>query len=60
MLPKEDTKVEYCYCGRMLINKWGNKMCNIHKFEYYIPEKRKRIGKYSGRSKRFKGKYEDY
>jgi len=64
----EETKgtksIEYCHCGRMLIRKWGNNlMCNIHKFEYFMPndlKERKRIGRYSGRSRRFKGGYENY
>ena len=45
----------WCYCGRMLIDlkcpKHGEKIHRVN---------RKRIGRYSGRSHRYRGAYERY
>lgn len=58
MKPPSD-KVEYCWCGLRVLKG----LCPRHKGEWYThekyqKEKRVNIGKYSGKSRRYKGAYE--
>ena len=52
--------LNFCWCGIMLEYKWGLPYCPRHKFDYEAKLRGKRIKKWSGKSKRYKGKYEDY
>ncbi len=50
-----------CHCGRRLEYKWGVPTSSTHQQECFIPpKKRKRVGRWSGTSKRYRGAYERY
>ena len=50
--------VNFCYCGKRVISKWGFYLCEDHFNDTQPKEKKQRRGKYSGFSKKFKGAYE--
>lgn len=52
--------MDYCHCGIYIRkDKYGKDICPRHGVEWKVkPKARKKIGRYSGRSKRYKGAYE--
>ena len=51
---------KWCYCGRRLEDKFGILTCPTHKQEWEEPKRRKKIGRWSGTTKRMKGAYDKY
>ena len=50
--------ISYCYCGRVLDFRYGLFSCPTHKFDYIERPIRRRIGKWSGPTKKYRGGYE--
>jgi len=59
-----DNKREFCYCGRLLkVWAFGNsliKRCPKHGLDIEAKEEKVRKLRFSGATRRMKGKYEDY
>ena len=45
------SEVKFCNCGRELAYIWGFWMCPRHKAETHALPEKKKIGRYSGKSK---------
>lgn len=53
-------EIKFCWCGLPITDKMGHKVCKKHGVNIAKPKERKKIGKWSGLSKRPYGAYDLY